>query len=184
MKRFYFITVLFLVVNSLALSLAQSKYKSDTGFASFYSSAPIEDIYAENKTVKSLIDLKTNAIAFVVTISDYTFKKSLMQKHFNEKYMESDKFPKATFSGYITSISDLKTVGNHIVKVKGDMTIHGVKKTIEVEGTIQNMDEELKATSEFNIKLADYDIKIPKLLVKNIAEEVLVRIKIDYSLMK
>lgn len=183
MKRLYFTLAIFLVINS-ALSLAQDKYKADNGFASFFSSAPIEDIYAENKTVKSLIDLKTNAIAFVVNISDYTFKKSLMQKHFNEKYMESDKYPNATFSGYIHSESDLKTAGSHAVKVKGDMTIHGVKRNIEVEGTVVNKDQQLKAKSEFYVKLADYNIKIPKLLVKNIAEEVLVKVELDYHLVE
>jgi len=164
--------------------LAQSKYKTQSGFVSFFSSAPLEDIYAENKAVKSLIDLSTNEIAFVVDIQEFKFKKSLMQTHFNEKYMESNKFPHATFSGLITSSSIISKSGQHSVTVKGEMLIHGVKKSVEVIGLLINNGESITASSEFIIKVDDYDIKIPKLLVKNIAEEVKVTVKLDYELVK
>ncbi|MBK3519961.1 YceI family protein [Carboxylicivirga marina] len=167
-----------------SLCIAQSKYKADDGFVSFFSSAPLEDIYAENKTVKSLIDLSTNEIAFIVQVQNFKFKKSLMQKHFNEKYMESHKYPHATFSGFVKSSSNITITGRHSVTVKGEMLIHGVKKTIEVVGVLINNGTSISANSEFIIKVDDYDIKIPKLLVKNIAEEVKVTLQLNYELLK
>ncbi|MBS2100027.1 YceI family protein [Carboxylicivirga linearis] len=161
-------------------ALSQSKYKADEGMVSFFSSAPLEDIYAENKTVVSLVDLSTREIAFVITIVDFQFEKSLMQTHFNDKYMESHKYPKATFLGNIISPNELKNPGNYKVKVKGDLTIHGVIQNIEVDGEIIIGEAEVEASSEFTVKLEDYKVKIPRLLVRNIAEEVLVKINLTY----
>ncbi|TLX71140.1 YceI family protein [Labilibacter sediminis] len=166
------------------ICLSQDKYKAEGGFISFYSSAPLEDIYAENNRVKSLIDLSTNELAFIVEISDFKFKKSLMQTHYNEKYMESHKFPQASFSGLIESSSGIKEMGQHTVIVKGDIVIHGVKNTIEVVAVLYNHGDSISANSKFNIRLDDFDIKIPKLLIKNIAEEVLVKVRVDYKLVE
>ncbi len=171
-----------LTLNLIFFSVkAQDRYQGFNGFISFFSSAPLEDIYAENQKVKSLIDLATKEVAFVVTISGFEFKKALMQDHFNEKYMESHKYPKATFSGKLTSAADLQSQGAHEVIVKGDIDIHGVTKPIEVPGTLYNRGDHLTAESEFYLKPADFDIKIPKLLIKNIAEKVLVKVKLEYQ---
>jgi len=184
MKRILFAGII------LALSLpgmntvAQNKYQAFKGFISFFSSAPLEDIYAENEKVKSLIDFSSNDVAFVVTISGFEFRKTLMQEHFNEKYMESHKFPRAVFSGKLISSANLQNSGVHQVMVKGDIEIHGVKKTIEIPGTINNKGDSLTAESEFYLKPADFDIKIPKLLIKNIAEKVLVKVKLEYKAKK
>jgi len=184
MKRNLFTGIILALSLPFINTVAQNKYQAFNGFISFFSSAPLEDIYAENEKVKSLIDLSTNEVAFVITISGFQFKKSLMQEHFNEKYMESHKFPRATFSGKLVSSADLKTSGVHQVMVKGDIEIHGVKKTIEIPGTINNKGDNLTAESEFDLKTADFDIKIPKLLIKNIAEKVLVKVKLEYKAKK
>ncbi|MCU4163767.1 YceI family protein [Carboxylicivirga caseinilyticus] len=159
---------------------SQHKYRADKGFVSFFSSAPLEDIYAENKTVISLVDLVKREIAFVVTIADFQFEKSLMQEHFNEKYMESHKYPKATFEGTISSPDELKEPGTYTVTVTGELTIHGVTKTVEVEGTIMVGESEVVASSEFKVKLEDYKVKVPRLVVRNIAEEVQVKVRLTY----
>lgn len=182
MQLFKILGLILLIAGNWQTARSQSKYKCENGFVSFYSSAPLEDIYAENNTLISLIDLSKKQIAFVAIITDFRFKKSLMQQHFNEKYMESHKYPKATFSGTMVSSTSLHEKGRHIVTVKGDLSIHGVTRNIQVEGVIDNQGSVLSASSEFIIRVADYDIKIPKLLVKNIAEEVLVKVKLDYQL--
>jgi len=181
MNKIFLAGVIVFLSLPFTVGLAQNKYQGFNGFISFFSSAPLEDIYAENEKVKSLINLSTNEVAFVVTISGFEFKKALMQEHFNEKYMESHKYPRASFSGKLTSAADLQSPGKHEVVVKGDIEIHGVKKTIEVPGTIHNKGDQLIAESEFYLKPADFDIKIPKLLIKNIAEKVLVKVKLEYK---
>ncbi|TLX70080.1 YceI family protein [Labilibacter sediminis] len=181
MKRLALFGLVLIIQLPLLLGIAQNKFKAISGNISFFSSAPLEDIYADNNKIKSLLDIDSKEIAFIVSISEFNFKKSLMQTHFNEKYMESHKYPNALYQGKLISNSDLKTEGIHKVTSKGEITIHGVKKEIEVTGTLHNKGREIQVKSEFNIKLADFKIKIPKLIIKNIAEEVLVKVDIVYQ---
>lgn len=162
-------------------SKAQDKYEVSSGIISFFSSAPFEDIYAENNQIKSLLDLSTGEVAFVVPIPGFAFKKSLMQTHFNKKYLESDKFPNATFTGKLITDSSFDKLGSSQVMVEGDLRIHGVSLKIKEAGQISFVKGELMVTSEFKVRLKDYNIKIPRLVIKNIAEEVLVKVNLTYK---
>ena len=113
-------------------------------------------------------------------MKDFEFRKSLMKEHFNEKYLESDKFPKSTFQGKITGYSIDKS-GAQEVKSSGKLTIHGVTKEIESTGTIEFINGKAIAKSKFIVLLKDYDIKIPQLLWKNIAESIDVTIDLTYK---
>ena len=109
-----------------------------------------------------------------------------MQEHFNENYMESDKFPKALFKGAIADMSkvDLSKDGTYAVKVKGDLTIHGETKAVETDGTIVVKDGNISATSTFDVAVADYKIEIPKVVRDNIAKIVTIVVNVDYELFK
>jgi hypothetical protein len=155
------------------------KYKSETGSISFFSEAAVEDIAAINEKASSLFNSATGEIAFLVTIPDFEFVKSLMQEHFNEKYMESDQFPKASFKGRITGY-DMSSDGAQSVNAIGVLTIHGQSKELTTSGKFEIHDGEIKMTSAFVVKLADYNIKIPKLLWRNIAEQVEVKTVFTY----
>jgi archaellin len=163
------------------LAHTQDKLKAKEGFISFFSSAPLEDIYAKNENVNSLLDVQQKKVAFVVAINGFQFKKKLMQKHFNEKYMESHKYPNALYNGNIITDADLSVPGNYPAKSKGNITIHGVQQAIECEGTLVVSPNNIRLTSTFILKPADFKIKIPKLLVKNIAEEIKVTVDIKYE---
>jgi polyisoprenoid-binding protein YceI len=108
------------------------------------------------------------------------FAKSLMQEHFNEKYMESEKFPKATFQGKLTGF-DLTKSGSQEVRAQGKLTIHGVTRDIDVPGTIEVAGKKITMKSKFMVKVADYDITIPQLLFQNIAEQVEVTVDFTYK---
>lgn len=155
------------------------QYMTHDGTVTFYSHAAIEDITAANKKVSSVINPATKEIAFSVPIKSFIFRKELMQEHFNEKYMESEKFPSATFAGniagYDPAISDVQQV-----VATGDLTIHGVKRQVSVSGTIQNLADQIRVKTKFIVRLADYNITIPTLLWQNIAEQVEVRVEIVY----
>jgi polyisoprenoid-binding protein YceI len=119
-------------------------------------------------------------IVFSIPIKEFEFDKALMKEHFNEKYLESEKFPKATFSGKVTGfLKDSR--GEQAAMAKGKMTIHGVSREIEVPGVITMEGGQLTVRAVFKIKLADYEVKIPQLLWKNIAEEVEVKIDFVYK---
>lgn len=183
MKKIIFTLIL---TTSVSIVGAQSNYITQEGFISFYSQTPIEDITAENNVVGSIMNAATGEMVFTLNMTDFQFEKKLMQQHFNENYVESDKFPTSTFKGFITNQDqvDYATPGSYSVNVKGDLTIHGVTKTIETPGTLEVTAKGISATSKFIVKPADFDIKIPGIVRNKIAQEMEVTVKMEYKPME
>ena len=152
--------------------------KSEIGF---FSEAIMENIEAVNKRSSSLLNTKTGQFVVQIPIGAFEFEKDLMKEHFNENYMETEKFPKATFNGTIKGDIDFKKDGTYPAKAEGKLTIHGVEKERSFEGNIVVKEGVISLSCEFTVKLAQHNIAIPKVVVKNIAEEVQVKIKADYS---
>lgn len=156
------------------------KYKTASGTVSFFSDAPMEDIEATSKKVTSLIDLEKGDIAFLIPINSFEFDKKLMQEHFNENYMESEKYPNATFKGKLLAYNaEAKGVQN--VRAEGEMTMHGETKKVTVEGTLEASGEKMILKTKFPISVADYKVKIPKVVFYNIAEVVEVTLNLTYE---
>lgn len=172
-----FITCLF------ALSASSQTYFTRSGRITFFSKAPVENIEATNNEATSFLDIKKGEVAFVALIKSFKFKKALMEEHFNENYMESNTFPKANFKGTITDLSkvNFNKDGTYPVTVKGDLTIHGITKNMETPASISIFQGKINAASKFNIKLKDYNIKIPATVVNNISEIVTVTIDCKYE---
>lgn len=156
------------------------RYVVESGSIAFFSKATIEDIRSENKKVSSIFSVSTGNVAFSVPIRGFQFEKHLMQEHFNDKYLESHRFPTATFTGMITGFDQNKS-GVQDVRAHGRLTIHGVVQDIDVPGTFQNNNGKIILKSDFKLKLADYGVKIPQLLWQNIAEVVDVTINLTYK---
>jgi hypothetical protein len=165
---------------------AQERYMTRTGHITFFSATPVENIEANNHKVTSVFDATSGSIEFAALVKAFEFEKALMQEHFNENYMESNTFPKATFKGKLSGVgeADLKKAGTYPVTVSGDLTIHGVSKPVSTQGTMTvDAAGTVKATSEFIVKPEDHDIKIPGVVRKNIAETIKVTVKLDYTKM-
>lgn len=173
MKKF-----LILLLTCSSLTTVGQKLSIEKSLVTFFSDAAIEDISAKNTKTNSIFDLETGEIAFSIPIKEFKFAKSLMQEHFNEKYMESDKFKSATFEGKITGY-DAKSTGQQTAKAIGKLTIHGVTKEIEVPGTIEISKDKALVKSKFNVKLEDYSIPRPQILWQNIAEAV--EVTVDFT---
>lgn len=177
------IAMLFLLCGVLNFSFGQTKMMTKTGEASFFSKTPLENIEAHNQSVVAVLDLSTNEVAVKMLIKQFDFKKSLMQEHFNENYMESDQFPSATFSGRLVYGDDISLTksGTYEVKIVGDLDIHGVKKPLETMATMTVSKGKVSAKTAFQVKTADHDIAIPKLVIKNIAETIDVDLSFEFS---
>lgn len=155
-------------------SLNAQIYKAKDGGTqiSFFSEAPLENIEALNKGAVIVLNTVSNDVQVRVTIQNFKFKNSLMEEHFNENYMESEKFPTAVFKGKINETIDYGKEGESKVSVSGKMEMHGVTKDIVIEGTLAKKGDEITIASKFKVKVADYNIKVPSMYIKNIAEEV------------
>lgn len=161
---------------------AQSKYFTRNGNISFFSDGSSEKIEAYNHKVSCVIDAATGQLEFGVLMQAFEFEKALMQEHFNENYVESEQFPKATFKGTIADNGAVKYTkdGSYKVTVSGKLTLHGVTKDVTTKGTIAVKGSKVSALAEFKILLADYKIEIPSLVKDKVAKDV--RILVDVQL--
>lgn len=161
---------------------AQDRYFTKTGNIDFYSKASLEDIAAKNNTVTAVLDTKSGAMQFSVPMKGFEFEKKLMQEHFNENYVESDKYPKADFKGSVSNNAAVNYTkdGTYNVTVKGKLTLHGVTKDVEAPGTIKVAGGKIDATSSFNLKLSDYNISIPAVVKDKISNTI--KITVDTRL--
>lgn len=169
------ISILFMVNHGV---LAQ-KFVTDSSHVSFFSEAAIEDIKAHNKAAKSVFDASTGEIVFSVPIGEFEFEKSLMKEHFNENYLETEKYPKSTFKGKLIGFEP--TTGVQEVTASGTLEIHGISREVSIPGKIDYSEGNVRADAVFMVKLKDYKIKIPRLLFQNIAEEIEVTVTFYYS---
>ena len=153
---------------------AQDKFYSKNARISFFSNTPLEDIEAKSKTAVAVLDKKTGALQFSLLIKGFEFENEEMQEHFNEHYLESDKFPKSEFKGQIINNSAINysKPGSYPAQVKGQLTMHGVTKEVQTTGVVKVDGTGLTTTSTFNIAVADYGIKIPSLVKDKIAKSV------------
>lgn len=162
------------------LPVLAQKYRLAESQVSFFSSAPIEDIEAKTRKTRSLLNIETGELAFIIPIRSFVFDKQLMQEHFNENFMESEKYPNASFKGRLSGYEKGKQ-GKQPVIARGEITIHGVSRNIEAKGEIEKKGNELHVEAAFPLKVADFNIEIPQLLFYNIAEVVEVKLKGRYQ---
>ncbi len=167
----------------LSFGLSAQKLSTRKGYVKFFSDAAVEEIEAENTQCSSIINLDNGSFAFLVPIKAFQFEKALMQEHFNENYMESGKYPNASFKGNILSFEspDLSKDQNLKWKLKGRLTIHGVEREIEEEVMVRIKDGKLSLSSEFNLKVSDYGIDIPATKKDNISNDLKITVKFQYD---
>jgi hypothetical protein len=178
-------TVVAVVIMALinTMSYAQSIYMTRNGQASFFSKTPMENIEAVNNEVNSMINPITGEIVFAILVKGFRFEKALMEEHFNENYMESNKIPKSTFQGRIINLDkvDFTKDGSYPLTVEGELTIHGVKKRITPSGTLTVDKGKVSVQSAFPVKLSDFNIERPALVTEKIAESVQIKVDCRYE---
>tara|TARA_R110000851_G_scaffold319475_1_gene483922 strand:+ start:404 stop:940 length:537 start_codon:yes stop_codon:yes gene_type:complete len=170
--------LLFLLLSAFAID-AQEKMTTTKGVIVFEASVPFfEPVKAINEHVNLILNTKRGIISFVVYIDRFSFERSLMEEHFNENYMESKKYPKATFKGLIEKF-DLKNI-TPVAKgyyIKGKLSMHGKSKNIRVPAKIKKVANGIQLISNFTLKSDDYNIEIPYIVRSKISKNVKVRVK-------
>lgn len=163
-----------------SMSYGQKLY-TKTGSITFESNAEMELIGAQNDKVSCVIDQESGKMQWACLIKAFKFEKALMQEHFNENYMESEKYPKAVFTGAITNLNDLNwnTPGEYLIEVSGNLEIHGVKQNVKLPAKVEVMEDGTKVSSSFFVQTDDYDIEIPAVVRENIAKKIAVSVSAD-----
>lgn len=177
---------LILIIVSLLFgnfTLAQ-KYSSNTGKVTFEASVPLfEDVFAQDDNNAVVLNADTGDVASVSAVKNFHFKVKLMEEHFNESYAETAKYPKTTFTGKIVNFDKTKlTASPQKYTVQGKLNFHGVDRAVTSTATIYAKDGKIYMEGGFVARPADYNVKIPKMVTKKIAENVNVEYK--YVLVK
>ena len=183
MKLILFAFVFGLVLLCPAMAFSQ-RYSTRNAFVGFYSKTALEYIKAENNQVFAIIEPATKKLAFSLLVKGFIFAKELMQEHFNENYVESDKYPKANFTGTYTGDVDLNKDGVYKVMVKGELNLHNVTKPVETPATLEVKAGHLIGVTEFKAKPEDYNIPIPSIVRDKIDKDIQVKIRIDCPITK
>ena len=171
--------ILLFFIGFISTSANSQLYMTRNGSAGFFSKTDFEDIKAENNPVFAIVDATKMNVAVTMLMKGFVFKKQLMQEHFNENYVESDLYPKATFSGSISKEFIPSKNGVYTVTLKGVLSMHNSSKQIEVPASIEIKNEKLLGSAQFKIKPEDFNITIPAIVRDKIEKELLVSIKID-----
>ncbi len=158
-------------------------YFTKNGRISFFSKTALQNIEADNNQVISILNVQTGVIQFSLLNNAFHFEKAKMEEDFNDNYIESEKYPKSTFTGMISDISSVNFTkdGAYPVHVKGDLMIHGVTKNITEPGTITVAGGKISATSKFHVLIKDYKITIPSIVTNKIAEDIEINISCNYE---
>jgi YceI-like domain len=183
MKKWLSFLIVWLVFQNAG---AQDILITKRGQISFFSKTPMENIEAQNNEVSSVLNKQNGEIVFAVLIKGFHFERALMEEHFNENYMESDKFPKSTFKGRINNITsvDIAKDGSYAVTADGDLMIHNITKKINLPGTIVVKAGQLELHCKFKVVLKDYNIQIPSLVADKIDETINVSVDCKYEAKK
>ncbi|MBL4658264.1 MAG: YceI family protein [Flavobacteriales bacterium] len=163
------------------LNIDAQIFKSTSTDVSFFSETPLENIEAKNTLSGSMINIKDKQLVFQIPIKAFKFKKDLMEEHFNENYLESEKYPKASFNGNFNEDVDLTVDGTYELTATGILLVHGVEQERTLSGTLIRKGDEISLTGTFQIMLEDHKIKIPKVVIANIAEVIDVKVAATYK---
>jgi len=160
---------------------AQIDFTTRNGLIRFNASTPLEDIEAENRQVNALLRPENGSFAVVLLISEFEFPRKLMQEHFNENFMESGRYPKATFSGSVQG--PLPDSGNACdCLIQGVLSIHGVERPMDTKARIVRLEGGYRLHASFIIRPEDHKIEVPRMLFSKIAEEVEVEVDLNLEI--
>ena len=173
-------TILSLIIIICCTATRSQMLMTKNATISFHSHTFLENIDAVNDNVMAVIDVGKKNIAFSLLMKQFDFPRKLMQQHFNESYAESDKFPKATFSGHYSENADLSREGNYSLKVNGKLTIHGVTRDVSIPATLSVKGGLITGTATFKLNPKDYNIEIPFIVREKIEKENTVKVKVEW----
>ena len=175
--------IVFLAILIVSQAVTAQKYISKNGHIWFYASTPVENIEAHTNQAVSILNPEDGTLQVSLLVKSFEFKVALMQEHFNENYMESDKIPKAGFKGKLSNLDeiDFSRDGSYPAEVTGDLTIHGVTKQVTARGELTKSGKSVNARAKFIVRPKEYDIEIPALMENKIAKEVEVNVDVTYN---
>lgn len=188
MKRYFLsavmLTVLGMVCPIRHVNAQNTMYSTNSGYTSFSSVTPLENVFAEDKKCQAILNTTTGELAIRMNMIDFVFPNKLMQEHFNENYIESAKYPTATFSGKVDKVIDYTKDGEYDASATGKFTVHGVTQTRTIIGKMKIESGKISITSDFQVALTDHKIDVPEIVFVKIAQKIDVKTRYTLTALK
>jgi hypothetical protein len=177
--------LLLTILSGFALEMQAQKYITKEGVIDIFSQTSLFTIEARDQTVASILNGENGEVVASTLVRSFKFHEALVEEHFNENYMQSEKFPKAVFKGRITNFNqvNLKKDGTYDINIEGDLTIHGETRPLKTTGKITVSNGKISADTEFNVSLENYKIKIEEQYKDRINDEIRLVVHFDYNAM-
>lgn len=177
---FALILVCVSIIGLLGMQRPAELFQTKSGTVTFISNAQLEKIEAKNDKVEAALNRSDKSISFKVSVVGFEgFNSDLQHEHFQENYMEIDQYPTATFKGKIVEDVDLSKEGQYKVRAKGILDIHGNEVERVIPGTLNVKSDQISIISNFEITLADHNIKTPRIVNQKIAQNVEVEVNVN-----
>jgi hypothetical protein len=178
-------SVLFVVMACLTLQLQAQKYITKEGVIDIFSQTSLFTIEARNQTVASILNTENGELVASTLVRSFKFREALVEEHFNENYMQSEQFPKAIFKGKITNFAQVSFTkdGTYDISIEGDLTIHGETRPLKTTGKLEIKNPKISASTEFDVSLANYKIKIEEQYKDRIKDDIRLVVHFDYNAM-
>jgi hypothetical protein len=174
MKKALLIAMLYVC----AIGHSQEKMISKSGKITFEGSvASFEEVKAINNNVTFILNPATGEIASLALMKGFRFKVALMEEHFNENYIETDRYPKATFRGKIEGF-DLESlrVNPKDFIIKGKLELHGKSRDIITKARISKSVSGISILSDFSVNASDFNIEIPSLVKSKVSNKINIQV--------
>lgn len=179
-KTLFGLLLLSVVLSAWALRppLPTAIYRCENGKIAFKSDALLEVIQARSNKLRGAISAADQSFAWSVEVRSFEgFNSPLQREHFNENYLESQKYPRASFTGKIIEKVDFQKDGVYAVRAKGKLSVHGSEQERIIKSSLEVRGNKLIVRSAFTVPLSDHNISIPKIVHQKIAEEIEVTVE-------
>lgn len=182
MRSFLLSSIIIYILGAVPALAQQPHWIAEQGHVKFESTAPLEIIKAQSRSLRGVINPDSNTFAFIINVNTFKgFNNDVQQVHFLEDYLEWKKYPEATFFGKIIEKVNWTDPGTHSVRAKGNLTIHGITKERIIRGTLTVSKTGGQITTQFTVPVDDHGIIIPKIVKQKIADEILVTVNLDFT---
>jgi len=139
---------------------------------------------ALSKEATAIFKVETQEVALLVPMKTFHFNNALLEEHFNENYLHTNKYPNATYKGKLIGFDKamLAKDGEYKFSSEGKVELHGVTQPFKGAVTMTVKNGTATFNCVFNIKAEDHKIEIPGLVKSKLMEATPINATITFKL--
>jgi polyisoprenoid-binding protein YceI len=172
MKKLLFTTA---ALALLALAASAQTYKTRDGNIYFNPNKDQnnKEYSALSKEATAVLKVETSEVALLVPMKTFHFNNALLEEHFNENYLHTNKYPNGTYKGKLIGFDKgmLAKDGEYKLTSEGKVEMHGVTKDFKAPVVLTVKGKSASFKCNFTITAEDHNIEIPGLVKPKLADK-------------